>query len=143
MQRVEELSAATDITSINQFAGAPPVVSMEKKEALKLQVAVSAARGMLMAPRTQQLIFIYNSAKYVERLAATLEKKKKTAANLIAKADKLIAARTAADEEITSIRPKLDTLTAQTKVLQKEVEGSIGKLYDGRKVNIIGDINTL
>jgi hypothetical protein len=37
----------------------------------------------------------------------------------------------------------LEKLIARVKVVQKDIEESLSGLYEGRKVNLIGDINAL
>ena len=44
---------------------------------------------------------------------------------------------------IRTTHPLLQRMIAQTKELQRNVEKSIGAQYEGRKVNIIGEINTI
>lgn len=51
--------------------------------------------------------------------------------------------REAAREEAQSGVPQLEKLIARVKVVQKDIEEDISGLYEGRKVNLIGDINAL
>ena len=39
--------------------------------------------------------------------------------------------------------PELEATATATKTLKKQVEASISSLYKGRKINIMGEINTL
>lgn len=51
-----------------------------------------------------------------------------------------------AEENMATVRtthPLLQRMIAQTKELQRNVERSIAAQYEGRVVNIIGDINTI
>ncbi len=44
---------------------------------------------------------------------------------------------------IEETTPKLETIVAQTKVLQVQIEKALSKQYNGRVVNIVGEINNL
>lgn len=93
--------------------------------------------------RVQQLLLIRQSPSYVDRLVAQLQQCITAAERLESGAhDK---ARTRADLHGTIGREsrKLKQVLEDTRVLKARVEQAIGALFDGRRINIVGEINAL
>eukprot|EP00051_Salpingoeca_urceolata_P010244 m.124848 g.124848 ORF g.124848 m.124848 type:complete len:530 (+) comp16636_c0_seq3:28-1617(+) len=143
-ERLEESQAAVDVTSINQFFGAPNIIQMQSAESVSaMHDAVTVVDSLLTNSRTQQLVLMASSPRFVDRLVKSMNQRLELAAKMEKKVGELKAQRESAKEEIATTNPKLEAMVAQTKELQAKVELAIGKLYKARKVNIIGEINTL
>ena len=143
-QRVEELSSKTlDITAINQFDGAGQAVVPPLKAVKSMLAAVGKASDILTSPKTSQVVMVASSSKYVDRLVKSLEQKRSASDTMLGKIKDLEVSRVNWRETISETKPKLSGLISQTKELQGQVEASISALYKGRKVHLLGDINTM
>jgi hypothetical protein len=116
-------------------------------------------------PRLVQLLMIRTSTKFVDRLVNSLEQQRATVTKMagmstglesrigtlhllpsLSRLMLMLMSCCHAEENMANIRtthPLLQRMIAQTKELQRNVEKSIGAQYEGRKVNIIGEINTI
>ena len=73
----------------------------------------------------------------------SLEQKRSASDTMLGKIKDLEVSRVNWRETISETKPKLSGLISQTKELQGQVEASISALYKGRKVHLLGDINTM
>jgi len=143
LQRLDELSNEIDITSINQFEGAGKGVVQAKSAVQAMVEAVTRANDVIQSDALQRLFFIRGSEKFVDRMAVSLKQQKYQSQTVLGRIGKLEEQRAAAQAFIEEATPKIANLIMQTKVLKSNVEQSISSLYKGRRVNIIGGINSL
>ena len=143
-QRVEELSAENlSVTDINLFDGVSAAVNPALADVKPMLAAVQAASALLTSAKTTQVLMIATSPKYIARLVKSLDMKKAAVDSMKTKIADLDGNREKWREIIDVTKAQLDGLIGQTKTLQQQVEESISKLYNGRKVNFQGDVNTM
>lgn len=53
------------------------------------------------------------------------------------------AKRVETKQQLKDLAPKLEVTVASVKELQRAVEADLSSKYKGRKVNLLGDINTI
>jgi len=143
-ERLRELKAEDNVEFANQFQGASPLLQNQSSALMEAHLqAVEQVLGLVSSPRLLQLSLIQRPGVYLDRLAASLAQKLTLADRLRAK---LAAAQDKQKEAATTLQatlPELQEAVHATKTLKSQVESSLSKLYDGREVNIIGDINTM
>ena len=88
-------------------------------------------------------IYFFDFHRYVDRLRDSLRQKLASADKMVMNEKEASAVRRAAEEEGEALKPQLDALKAQTKDLKSRLEEDLTKKYNGRKVNVIGEVNTL
>lgn len=144
MQRKQEVSGATDMTSINQFQGAPSIIQNQSAKSVGAMLdAVRAVKGMLTDSKTQQLVMMKASPRYVQRLADSLRAARDVGNKMKSTITEVDAQRSEAHALIKETQPKLVAVVQSIKELQAQVEKSISGLYNNRRVNIQGEINSL
>eukprot|EP00455_Lapot_gusevi_P052987 TRINITY_DN8175_c0_g1_i9.p1 TRINITY_DN8175_c0_g1~~TRINITY_DN8175_c0_g1_i9.p1 ORF type:complete len:519 (-),score=138.24 TRINITY_DN8175_c0_g1_i9:67-1623(-) len=142
--RLNELIAPDAASFPIQYVGAPLHIQQESVSVIRSYVnLIQDILTLFKAPRTQQLILIRNSPKYVDRLVSSLEQQKGASKKLEKMAVTLDERIAVNIETVTKLRPQLAALLSQTKTLQKHIQQEVSKQYDGRRVNIIGEINNL
>lgn len=102
---------------------------------------VASVLDLLTSARTQHLLFMKSSARYLDRMATTLLSPQLLAQKATAQAEAMAVRREEAVDSALALQPQLATLISDTKELQAQLEKKISHLYRGREVNIIGEIN--
>ena len=143
-QRLAEMNQDADIITVNQLQLAPRVVQLQTYDTVRSMLdLVLSITGQLSSKKMKNLYLIKSSSRYVDRIADSLLQKLHTSEKLIKQAATLNAKGKEAAELQVATAPKLQVIVAKTKTLQGQIEKEISTRYKGRKVNIMGEINTI
>ncbi|KAG1671710.1 hypothetical protein FOA52_007502 [Chlamydomonas sp. UWO 241] len=123
--------------------GLPNENSVDGHSAAALLEAVDAAAGATSAGRLRQLLMLCSSARYFERTAGALERKAGQEARMLAAAVEADKRKREAQAQLASIAPKVTVLVARTRSTKARSEAAMARLFAGRAVNVLGDINTV
>ncbi|KAK1314211.1 CDK5RAP3-like protein [Acorus calamus] len=125
-------------------AVAPFVLQQYASDAVQTMLSeVSLAISMLTNRKTRDLIMILNSKRFLDRLVSTLEEKKFHEIKLGESLIDLSSRRMELQNALSSSWPKQEAALAKTRGLKKLCETTLSSLFDGRPVNIIGEINAV
>lgn len=144
-QRLGEMSSdsSDDVLAAVIIQMAPSTVHVDIQTVSNMLSSVSGILSLLTSQRMRDLMLIRSSPRYVDRLSANL-RKLTSDADKMASLSRLMSTRH--DEAIAEQRrlePQLELVQQRTKQLQKQIEGEISKRYKNRRVNIMGEINTI
>ncbi|KAK2187354.1 hypothetical protein NP493_168g01020 [Ridgeia piscesae] len=142
-QRLTGLRSEGKGANSGQLQTMPDSIHAPLSDVQAMHDAILSVLGQLTTSRMQDLMRIRSSPKYVDRLTTSLKK-------ILCDADKMTSMsrlmgtrRTEALEEQRQTEPKLDIIRRRTKELQKQIESEISKRYKDRRVNIMGEMNTI
>ncbi|KAL3836336.1 hypothetical protein ACJMK2_021769 [Sinanodonta woodiana] len=142
-QRVNELRGENDMVASSLFQTASNDLQLGKESVEVMLTLVKDIIDQLTSVKIQHLMLIRNSPRYVDRLKESLQQTLKLADKMVLYEKEMILKSKEASNEEGQLQPRLDLLRQQTKEMQKQMEEEISKKYKGRRVNIMGEINTI
>lgn len=142
-QRLLELKEESNVLSVSQFQTAPTSVQLDSNKVSTLATEVKDILAQLTTVQIQHLMLIRNSPRYVDRLKESLCQTLTLADKMVFYEKEMVVRRKESVEEERDLVPKSDVLIERTKEIQKQMEGEIAKKYKNRRVNIMGEINTI
>jgi len=99
--------------------------------------------GQLSTGKLHHLQLVRGSPKYVDRLVGDLKQKLRLVERTKSGISELASKRESAVAEESQMQSEIKKMAEKTKVLQKEIEADLSKRYKGRKVNIMGGVQSL
>lgn len=136
-----------DMASSTGFAfvaAAPQAVrDVDASSVRSMLAAVDAALEHLRSQRLQQLLLIAGSRSYLDRLVAGLQRRGGQEARMLAASRESEARRNESKGQLVGLAPKVAQMVERMREIKGHVERTVGAQLGGRRVNVLGDINTV
>ena len=140
----EEKSSASRVQFINWQVSIPEEIRRVDVKALEVFMSgIRSALDALDRPLVKTLLEINTSGRYMDRLASSIEQLHKRSVKVHRQSVEAADRRVQIQKEVKEQEQLLQKLEARVKDLQQFVEKSLSELYNGREVNLIGEINNL
>lgn len=105
--------------------------------------ALADVLSKMTSKKVKQLIMIQTSKQFLSRLVRHLEQKAGQHDKFLRLARELQAKQEEQERALKSNAPKLQSLLKETASIKQYAEQAISALYNGRQINIIGEINNV
>ncbi|EFJ26499.1 hypothetical protein SELMODRAFT_172615 [Selaginella moellendorffii] len=145
VQRVEELdnSATAALQSQIQAVASASLPQYSSQVLKEMGGDISVALDLVTSSRTRDLVLMLTSERFVDRLEASLKEKKQSEAKCLNSLRDVEHKKVELRNALSSSWPKQEELVSKTRELKRSVEEALSRLYSGRLVNIIGEINVV
>jgi hypothetical protein len=121
----------------------PATLQLDAKEAGARLSAVSSAIDLLDSEHTRHLLLLSTSESYLDRQVASLRQMLDSSEKMRRRADELHARQAELGLMIQSMQPRCATAVAAMKLAKEQLEDALSKRFDGRRVNLMGEVNSL
>eukprot|EP00737_Agarophyton_chilense_P000318 gb/GEZJ01000361.1/.p1 GENE.gb/GEZJ01000361.1/~~gb/GEZJ01000361.1/.p1 ORF type:complete len:540 (-),score=106.72 gb/GEZJ01000361.1/:3457-5076(-) len=143
-REVKQLSNSEVALALQQSNSAPiEIKSVDIDSLVQMCATVDEAIHAINGADTRKLLAMQSSTKLLERTAKSVLEKKHVAQRTRAAIDVLRKQRAAAVVQLTEETAKMENVAEETRRIIKETEDALSQLYDGRVVNIVGEINVV
>lgn len=143
-QRLVELSvSSTGVLSSTILQSAPESLNLDREKVAAMLEEVSTLLNRLMTQKMVDLLLIRSFPRYVDRLVDDLKRLTSESEKMGSMSRLMVLKREEALSEQHDLEPKLEVMREKMKELQKQIEAEISTKYKNRRVNIMGEINTV
>ena len=136
-QYLSELSGGASASAL------PNALQLDSAEVQSRLDAVTGAIESLDNEHTRHLLMLGSSEKYLERQVANLRQMLDSAEKMRRRAEELQTRQAELQMTIKGAAPKYQNAVNEIKRAKADLEAALAKHFDGRRVNLMGDINSL
>jgi len=121
----------------------PELRPFDAEKIAKMKAAIEAVLSSLTSEENRRSLTLKSSHRALHRMLKSLEEKKYAAERLKRVVSEIETRRSREAHELKSIGPRLEETIAYVKELKANIEDALSNQYKPRRVNLMGEINTL